>query len=371
MRASRRSATSAHFRVGVEGSRSFREDLVGAHAAPREIPHACVILGPVRVRVEVPRPFVAGIPATAFQKAHGQERLLEVLRSEAEILVVTADALRVEVDVIELARLHRLRDRVRERETGHRLVRDLGIHADHLGTRERRDEVQHVRGRREIDVGARLVGFRLEGEAQLVAAIDHVLAEEVHAVPHARDRGPRIAAGVGLGALAAAPEDVDLGAELDAEIDRVHRLAQRKGAHARVVGGESPVLEDRVTEEIGGGHRNAQASVGDRFLEIAHDPIALRGTRSEGDEIVVVEIDPVGADLPELRDEPARIGDGTHGFAERIAARIPHGPQTESEAVLAPGIETVRRPGSFHRVSSCRRDPLFARHARASTNTPR
>ena len=112
----------------------------------------------------------AGV-ARALEQAHEQEGLLEVLGAEAEVLVVAADALRVEVDVEELARPQRLADRVVERQARHRLVRDLGVHADHLGVLERLDEVQRVADGRQEDVAARLVGLGLHREAQVVAVV--------------------------------------------------------------------------------------------------------------------------------------------------------------------------------------------------------
>ena len=56
----------------------------------REVPHAVGVLVAVGVRVEVQR---AGV-ARALEQAHEQEALLEVLRAEAEVLVVAADPLR-------------------------------------------------------------------------------------------------------------------------------------------------------------------------------------------------------------------------------------------------------------------------------------
>ena len=61
--------------------------------------------------------------------------------------------------------------RVMERQPGHRLVRDLGVHADELGPVERGDEVQRVADGRQEDVAARLVRLRLDAEAQPVALL--------------------------------------------------------------------------------------------------------------------------------------------------------------------------------------------------------
>ena len=99
---------------------------------------------------------------------------------------------------------------------GHRLVRDLGVDADHLGALERRDEVQRVADGRQEDVAARLVGLGLHREAQVVALVEHVVAEHVDRLAVALERVARVLGDAGLGALAPAPEDVDLGAELGA-----------------------------------------------------------------------------------------------------------------------------------------------------------
>jgi hypothetical protein len=69
--------------------------------------------------------------------------------------------------VKQLAGPQRLADRVVERQARHRLVRELGVHADHLRVGEALDEVQHRPGRREIDVGARLVGLGLERDPRV------------------------------------------------------------------------------------------------------------------------------------------------------------------------------------------------------------
>ena len=76
-----------------------------------------------------------------------QERLFEILGTEPEVLVVTADPLRVEIDVEQLVGPQRLGDAVDEAESGHRLVRHLRVDTDHLWVIERRDEVQRVADR--------------------------------------------------------------------------------------------------------------------------------------------------------------------------------------------------------------------------------
>src|SRR5256885_1458011 len=110
--------------------------------------------------VEVPRTLVADV----LEELHEPERRFHVRRSEAEVLIVAAGHLVVQIDVKELASLPRLRDGVQEIETGHLLMRDLRVDADHLRMRKRRDESEICAGRRHVDVAARLVRLRLERE---------------------------------------------------------------------------------------------------------------------------------------------------------------------------------------------------------------
>ena len=92
----------------------------------------------------------------------------------------------------ELARPQRLPDAVEERQPGHRLVRDLWVDADQLGAGEHGDEVQRVPDRGQEDVAARLVGLRLEREAQVVALGDDVVHEHVDRLAVALERVARV-----------------------------------------------------------------------------------------------------------------------------------------------------------------------------------
>ena len=112
------------------------------------------------------------------------------------------------------------------------LVRDFGIDADQLRMRERRDEPEVGAGRRHVDVAARLVRLGLEREPEAVLLVDRVLAQVVDRLAQPLDRFVRPPAGIGLGALAAAPQHEDLRAELGAEVHRAHRLLHGVGADA-------------------------------------------------------------------------------------------------------------------------------------------
>ena len=71
----------------------------------------------------------------------------------------------------------------------------------------------------------------------------------------------------------------------------------RVKADARVVRRERAVLENRVGEEVRGRHRDDHSVISQRFLELADDLIALGGAGVDRDEIIIVKIDAVSAEL--------------------------------------------------------------------------
>ena len=75
-----------------------------------------------------------------------------------------------------------------------------------------------------------------------------------------------ILGGVALDAFAPAPEHVDLRAELCAQIDGVHGLLQRIGAHLGIIGGEGTILESRIVEKVCSGHGNTKTGLGQSLL---------------------------------------------------------------------------------------------------------
>ena len=75
---------------------------------------------------------------------------------------------------------------------------------------ERGDEVQGMPDRREKDVPARLVRFRLHGEPQFISLGSDVRAQRVDRLAVALQRVPRIFGDACLGALTTAPEHVHL-----------------------------------------------------------------------------------------------------------------------------------------------------------------
>ena len=105
----------------------------------------------------------------------GPEGAAHVPGAEPQVLVEARAGLAVEVDVEELAVPQRLGQAVGEVQAGHLLVPDLGVHAHQLGVLELVDERECVADRGQQDVAARLVGLRLDGEADVVALLEHVL----------------------------------------------------------------------------------------------------------------------------------------------------------------------------------------------------
>ena len=106
-----------------------------------------------------------------------------------------------------------------------------------------------------------------------------------------------IFAGVGLRALAPAPEDVDACSQFRAQVHGAHGLLHGVGAHLRIVGGEGAVLEDGIGEEVGGRHRHLHAVVAQRLFELADDCVALGGGGIDGHQVVVMEVDAVRAEF--------------------------------------------------------------------------
>ena len=194
-----------------------------------------------------------------FQQLHEEKRVLEVGLAEAEILVVSAKFLVVQVDVKQLAHLDRLRDMMDEIQPGHVLVGDFGIHAAHLGMIQRRNQRQ-IRSRDgEIHMPARLVRLGLERELVAELLADAVFAQEIDRLAESLDRIDRVLGRIRFDAFAAAPEDVNLRAAFRAEFHRPHRLLNRISANPRIVAGERAILEDRIGEQIRRRHRHDQA----------------------------------------------------------------------------------------------------------------
>src|SRR6266516_4824338 len=319
-----------NLRIGVEALGPLLQDQVGAHAPGGEVPDAVLVLRAIGVAVEVPHPR----PARVFEQLHEEESSLGVVAPEPQVLIEASLFLPVQVDVKQFARVQRLRHGMRAVEPGHLLVCHLGVEPDHFGVIERVDERQHVASRGEEDVAARLVGLRLQGESQVVALRADVIAQEVDGIAVPSQRATRVLGGIRLDPLAAAPEDVHGGAELDPQVDGRQGLLQGVRAHPRVVAGERTVSKGGVGEQVRRRHRNPEAGGLERRLELPHDPVALAGGGVHRHEVVVVQVHAVGTQLGELVNDSGGRDRRADRLAERIAARVPHRPETEREMML-------------------------------------
>jgi hypothetical protein len=253
--------------------------------------------------------------------------------AEHQVLVELGAVLAVEVDVEELALPQRLADAGDHVEPGHLLVADLGVEADHVGLVQHADEGDGVADARQEDVAAGLVGLGLDGQPHAVPLVLHVLAEQVDALLVPLQRDAHVLAGVGLGALAPAPQDVGGRAQLRGEVHVAHDLAQRVAADVAVGGGEGAVLEDRVGEGVGRHHGHDDAGLLQRGPEPLDAGVALGVGRPERDQVVVVERDAVGTRLREPVHRLDRVQRGAGRVAERVPGLPADRPQAEAELV--------------------------------------
>ena len=290
---------------------------------PREVPHALGVLGPVGVGVEVPH----AVPAGVLEQADQVEGVADAFGSEAEVLVVLPDPLRVEVDVEQLPLPQGLGDGVRERESRHGLVGELGVEADHVGPLELADERQRVADGREEEVTARLVRLGLERDAQVVAALADVLAAQVDGFLVPVERGAHVLGRVGLHPLATAPHHVDVRAQLGAEIDGVERLAHREPTDVAIVRRERALLEHGSAEQVGRRHRHVHAGLVERGAEPLQDRLALGRRSAVRHEVVVVEADAVRTEIREAVHRVDRVEGRAHLVTERVATGVAHRPQ--------------------------------------------
>src|SRR5690606_29070930 len=307
----------------------LREDQVAPHAALGKLFDALDVLGAVSVGVKVQRPGVTAV----FQHLDQEERLLDVFRSKTQVLVEAADLLIVEVDVEELAHLKGLGDDVMERKARHGLVGKLGVGAYHIGVIERRDEGEvRTRGREE-NVAPRLVGLGLQGKLHVVTFVDDVFAQVVDGLAGALDSFHRVFRGVDLRALAPAPKDEDLAAQLSRKIDGLDGLAERVAAHFGNVAGKGAVLEDRVKKEVGRPHHKREAGLLERLFKTGDDLVSFGRRGVDGHQVVVVEVDTPSADVSEHMHDVDGINGRAHFKAKGIASAVANSPKPKRETI--------------------------------------
>ena len=221
------------------------------------------------------------------------------------------------MNVDELAGLQRLGVLVQGAKPRHLDVRVLGVHAHHFGVIERGDERQRVPGRGQIDVRARLV------------------AEPLH-------RLDRILADVNLGALAAAPIDVDLGPQFGRHVDVGHHLLDGVRPHPGVVAGERTILEHRVAEEVRGGGRAQDARGFHRPLGFIDDRPLLGRRRVHRPQVVIVVLEAVDVALAEAADSLDAAQGRPRLGAERVTAAVHDRPEAKREFVGPLPLELFR-----------------------------
>jgi len=86
-------------------------------------------------------------------------------------------------------------------------------------------------------------------------------------------------------------------AQLGRYVEAVHDLLGGIGPDGRIRTGECTVLEDRVVEEVGRGHRRLDAPIGESLLQVAENLVALGGGGIERDQVIVVELEAVAVAL--------------------------------------------------------------------------
>ena len=224
------------------------------------------------------------------------------------------------------------------------------------------DEAERVPDGGQEDVAARLVGLGLQPDPEVVALGLDVRSDRVQALPVAVQGGVQVLGAVVLGPLAATPHHEGGGTHLGGEVDRGQHLAQAEAAYRAVVGGQPAVLEDRVGEGVGGDHLDHQSGLVRGVLEPTQ-PLPLGGLVGvEGEDVVVVEGDPPGAELGEPVGVLPGIEDRPGGRAERVDARPAHRPQSEGEPVVG--------CGSAHESLLSRGSGVCGRAGTASSATP-
>ena len=177
-----------HGGVGAERLHPLAQHEVVAHARLRGVPDAVHRLGARRLVVEVDVAVVGVGGPGAEEGVDGPEGAAQVARTEPQVLVEARSVLPVEVDVEELVVPQGLADPVGEVEPGHLLVPDLGVEPDHPRLVELGDQRERVADGRQQDVAAGLVGLGLEGEADVVATVLDVGAEQVERLRVAVER---------------------------------------------------------------------------------------------------------------------------------------------------------------------------------------
>ena len=320
------SARSLDLGVGVPARRPLFQDQVNAHAAAREVLHAVVVFGAVGVRVEVARAVVADV----LEELDEEERCPSRWRRRSGSPDRSGRA-PGRSDRCERAcpASHACATAWRKFSPAICSCATSGFTPTSSGVRERRDEARGsarsspCRCRR----AARSAWPRARSDIRTSGRSSTRRDSSTASRRRLTASSGRRQASVSVPSRPPHSTN-DLGAQLGAQIHRAHRLLHRVGAHARVVGGEGAVAEDRVVEEIHGRHRHDQVVLLARPREVTDDPITLGGRGIDRHEVVVVKVHAPCADLAEQRG----------GVDRRRAGR------TASPKGSRPRLPTVQRP---------------------------
>ena len=109
------------------------------------------------------------------------------------------------------------------------------IHAHHPGMIERWDESQIVPGSRHVNIAARFIGLGFQCKAESIFLRGVVFAQIVHRFAQTLYCFIRAAAGIGLDALAPAPQHKYLGPQFGSKVHCTHGLLDRVGPHFWIV----------------------------------------------------------------------------------------------------------------------------------------
>ena len=184
------------------------------------------------------------------------------------------------------------------------------------------------------------VGFGLEREAVAEAFIRVVFAQEIQRIAEPLGGDDGVFDSVRFRALTPAPHHVGLRAELGSQLHRPHGFLHGVRADLGVVAGEGAVLEDRVAEQIGGGHGHLELVPLECLLEILLDGIDFGVGGVDGKEVVVVEVDAVDvADLAQQVADLSGVECGSGGLAEGVGPGVADGPEAEGELIFLEGVK--------------------------------
>src|SRR4029434_8639596 len=116
----------------------------------------------------------------------------------------------------------------------HLLMADLRIDSHHLRMGEGRNESEICARRWKVEIAPRFIGLGLESKLVAISLRQRVFAQEIECFAKPLDRLRRVLRSVDFGALAAAPENVEFGTKLGAEIHRVHGLLNGIESNSRI-----------------------------------------------------------------------------------------------------------------------------------------